>query len=422
MNVVIIGNGVAGNTAASTIRQLDKEANITIVSEEPFVEYSACALPHYIAGEYGRRKLFLRTKKSYSDEKIKAVLGQKVTGIDPKTKQVVLTGGKSLPYDKLVIATGSRPVIPPIPGVNLNGVFTLKSPDDADRILAGMGKTVVLIGSGPIGVETSIALKKRGLDVYIIEFIDRIMPKIFDPKPSAMVKDILEKNGIKVFTGERVTAITGEGKVAGVTTDKRQIACDEVIMGVGMRPNTELAQQAGITLGSLRAIAVDRQMKTNLDDIYACGDCIQTRDMATGKETMSPLWHNAKRQGMIAAYNCCGIHKIYPGSESITSLDVYGTHAASFGRVEADPGLEEKVTVTERVARDGDYYRLIVSDGKIVGAQSLGNARDMGALLYALIKREPLAKINRIVEERPLPQNPLYHRAARYLSLQAIKE
>ncbi len=420
MNVIVLGNGVAGNTAASTIRQLDKKATITIISEETFPEYTACALPHYISGEHSRRRLFLRTKKDYASEKIKTILGQKVTAIHPESKAIDLDG-KSLSYDKLIIATGSRPVVPPIPGVNLAGVFTLKSPVDADRIIEGMGKTVVLIGSGPIGVETAIALRKRGLKVYLIEFLNRIMPKIFDVKPSLMLRNILEEKGITVLTGERVNSILGSTKVEGIVTDKRQIVCDEVVMGVGVRPNVELAKQAGITMGSFGGIAVNRQMQTNFEDIYACGDCVQTRDIATGKETLCLLWHNAKREGVIAGSNCAGIPKIYLGSETLTSLDVYGAHAASFGRIEDDPTQEEKVTVTERSTGSG-YYRLIVSGGKIVGAQSIGDAQDMGALLYALIKRESLSKINQIIENKPLPVNPLYHRAARHLALQSIKE
>ena len=420
MNVIVLGNGVAGNTAASTVRQLDKEATITIISEETFPEYTACALPHYISGEHARRRLFLRTKKDYTSEKLKTILGQKVTAIHPESKEIALDG-RRLSYDKLIIATGSRPVVPPIPGVNLDGVFTLKSPGDADRIIEGMGKTVVLIGSGPIGVETAIALRKRGLEVYLIEFLDRIMPKIFDVKPSLMLRALLEEKGITVLTGERVNSILGSTKVEGIVTDKRQIVCDEVVMGVGVRPNVELAKQAGVTIGSFGGIAVDRQMRTNLADIYACGDCVQTRDIATGKETLCLLWHNAKREGVIAGSNCAGIPKIYLGSETLTSLDVYGTHAASFGRIEDEPNQEEKVTVTERSAANG-YYRFVVSQGRIVGAQSIGNAQDMGALLYALIKRESLSKINQIIENKPLPVNPLYHRAARYLALQSIKE
>src|SRR3990172_449647 len=232
MKILILGNGVAGNTAASTIRQLDSKADITIISEETFPEYSACALPHYIAGEHPRRQLFLRTKKDYAGEKIKAILGQKVTAIDLQGKKISLDG-KSLSYDKLIIATGSRPVIPPIPGVNLAGVFTLKSPGDADRILENMGKAVVLVGSGPIGVETAIALRKRGLEVYLVEFLDRIMPRIFDTKPSSMLRNILEEHSIHIFTGERVTSIIGESKLKGIVTEDRTIVCDEVVMGGG---------------------------------------------------------------------------------------------------------------------------------------------------------------------------------------------
>ncbi|MFC1991908.1 NAD(P)/FAD-dependent oxidoreductase, partial [Chloroflexota bacterium] len=299
-------------------------------------------------------------------------------------------------------------------GINLDGVFTLKSPGDADQILDNLGKTAVIIGSGPIGVETSIALKKRGAQVYLIEVFDRIMPRIFDEKPASILTGILEEEGIRVLTGEKVVRITGNGRVEGIVTDKQEIECDEVVLSVGMRPNVELAKQAGINIGSLGGIAVNRQMMTNLDDIYACGDCVETKDMASGKDTLSPLWHNAKRQGIIAGYNCAGIHKIYAGSESITSLDIYGTHAVSFGSIETD-NQDEDIEVIEKYAGN-NYYRLVISKGRLVGAQSVGDAKDMGALLYTLIKGENLNKIQHTVEENPKPLNPLYHRVARYIA------
>jgi len=413
MVIIVLGNGVAGNTASSTIRQLDSQADITIISEETFPEYTACALPHYIAGEFEREQLFLRTEKGYSDEKVKTIFGQKVTGISPENKQISL-GSQSLSYDKLIIATGSTPFKPPIPGIDLDGVFTLKSPGDADQILSNLGKSAVVIGSGPVGVETAIALRKRGAQVHLVEFLDRIMPRIFDEKPASILTGILEKEGMKVLTGERVVSITGNSRVEGIVTDKREIECDEVVLSVGMRPNVELAKQAGINIGPLGGIAVDRQMKTNLDDIYACGDCIETKDMASGKDTVSPLWHNAKRQGIIAAYNCAGIHKIYPGSETITSLDVYGTHAVSFGSIETD-NQDEDIEVIEKHTGN-NYHRLVISKGRLVGAQSVGDAKDMGALLYALIKREYLNKIMHSLEEMHQPLNPLYHRVARYIT------
>ncbi len=410
--VIILGNGVAGNTAASTIRHLDSLVEITIISEETYPEYTACALPHYLAGEFERQALFLKTEQDYSGEGIKTIFGQSVSGISPEEKKVFL-GDKSLAYDKLIIATGSKPIVPPIQGIDLDGVFTLKSPGDADRILEGIGDTAVIIGSGPIGVETAIALRKRGARVYLIEVLERIMPRIFDEPSASILTVILEEHGIRVLTGEKVTNIIGNGRVEGIVTDKQRIGCEEVVLGTGMRPNVELAKEAGIEIGSLGGITVSRQMKTNLEDIYACGDCVETRDMANGKETLSPLWHNAKRQGIIAGYNCSGIPKVYPGSENITSLDVYGTQAVSFGSI-ADGNQDEGIEVIEKYAGD-NYYRLIISQGHLIGAQSIGDAQDMGALLYVFLKRENLNKIKSLIKERTLPLNPRHHRVSRYI-------
>ena len=162
MKVVAIGNGVAGNTAVSIIRQFESHADITIISEEVYPEYCACALPQYLAGELKRVKVFLRTKKDYSREGIKTIFGRKVTQVSPESKEVFL-GNKSLTYDKLIIATGSKPIIPPIKGVNLDGVFSLKSLGDADQICRYLGRRAGVVGSGPVGVETSVALNKKGL-------------------------------------------------------------------------------------------------------------------------------------------------------------------------------------------------------------------------------------------------------------------
>ena len=188
--VVILGNGVAGNTAASTIRHLDSRIEITLISAETYPEYTACALPHYLAGEFERQRLFLKSEEDYPAEGIKTIFGRTVSGIDPEKKQVLL-GDESLSYDKLIMATGSRPLVPPIPGVDLEGVFSLKSPGDADRILEGLGQTAVVVGSGPIGVETAISLKKQGDQVYLIELLERIMPKIFDEEAASLVAAIL---------------------------------------------------------------------------------------------------------------------------------------------------------------------------------------------------------------------------------------
>ncbi len=413
VRVIIIGNGVAGNTAGNTIRFLDSQADITIISEETFPEYSACALPHYLAGELKRQKLFLRTKRDYARDRIKTIFGEKVISINPEEKKIFLDT-RNLVYDKLVLATGSKPMILPIKGVNLNGVFALKSFSDAERILNYPGETAVIIGSGLIGVETGVALSKRGLRIYLVEMLDRLMPRVFDKRPASLLRDILEEQGIKVLTGEIVTSIIGNGKVEGVVTDRQHIECDMVILSTGMIPNIELAQGSGLNIGPLGGISVTQQMMTSSGDIYAGGDCVETEDMFTGNNTLSLFWHNAKRQGEVIGYNCCRIFKSYLGSVNLTSLDIFGLHITSFGSTEAEVSGYEDIEVIER-SIDSKYYRLIISKGRLLGVQSIGDIKDMGALLCVLLGRNNLNEIKQVIDKKTLPVNPLYYRAARCL-------
>lgn len=409
MKIIVIGNGVAGNTVSSTIRRLDSQAEITIISDETCPEYSACALPYYLAGEIEKKNLFLRTDRDYLREGIKTIFDQKVLAINPENKKVSFDTG-SLPYDKLVIASGSKPMVPPIKGIGLDGVFSLKSVGDADQILHYGGKTAVVVGSGPIGVETSAALCKRGLKVCLIELLDRLMPRAFDETPSFLLRDILEEQGVRVSTGEKVTAIIGSSGVEGIVTDKRRIECDMVILGAGMRPNVELAKQSGIKTGGLGGIRVTSQMMTNFSDVYACGDCVEAEDMITGENTLSLLWHNAKSQGEVAGYNCSGVARSYLGSQNITSTDIFGIHVASFGCIEADAGQNEDIEVIERFSGK-NYHRFIISEGRLIGAQFIGDARrDMGALLCAMMRKDKLNEIKPVMGKG---SNLWYYRVAR---------
>ncbi len=416
MKVIVIGNGIAGNTASSTIRRLNAQADITIISEERHPHYSACALPQYLAGEVRRQKLFLRAKRDYSREGIKVALGQKVRQISPETRRVFLDH-KSLAYDKLVLATGSKPIIPPIEGINLDGVFALKSLDDADQIRHTTARVAVIVGSGPIGIETAIALGKKGVTVYVIELLGRIMPRIFDDKPSSLLRDILEQHGMRVLTDESVTRITGNGKVEGVHTTKHRIKCDMVIVAVGMRPDTGLARQTGVSTGRSGGISVNNRMMTNLDDVYACGDCVEAEDSVTGNPTLSLLWHNAREQGRVAGYNCCGVAKIYPGSINITSLDIFDTHAASLGSTGANVSQRQDIETIERSGYK-NYLRLILFQGRLIGAQAIGDTRDVGVLLYAMLRKDKLTEPKQLVGERPLL--PLVRRDYQMLRYRAL--
>ncbi|OGO36960.1 MAG: hypothetical protein A2147_09800 [Chloroflexi bacterium RBG_16_57_8] len=429
MRFVIIGNGVAGNTAASTIRKLDSQAEITIVTDQVNSFYTACALPHYLAGELKKRGLFVKTREDYRKERVKLAAGRKVLSIVPADKKVTLekkepqarspvppdpgslreNGGTGVPacetvsldYDRLIIAAGSRPSMPPIEGVGLTGVHTFKYLDDAVQVLRSLPQTAVVVGTGPIGVEAGIALNKRGVKVHLIEFMDRIMPRIFDSGPSSMLRAILEQHGIEVFTGERVLHIVGEGKVESVVTDKRTIPCQLVIMAAGMRANSELAKEAGIGVAARGGIIVNNQMATSVPDIYACGDCVEAADLITGAPSMIQLWHNAREQGEVAAHNAAGVPRSYSGSINITSLDVFDTHAVSFGTIAADLAQQEGIEVIEKPHGDHDYHLLILKQGQVVGAQFIGDVQDMGAVLYALIRKDRLSERREFGSGRP---------------------
>lgn len=413
--MVIIGNGVAGNSAVSAIREVRKDAEIAVISEEVFPEYSACVLPDYLAGEIERDRIFLKSLDNYQQENIKTIFGHKVVTIDTHEKKVTLDDKRKIPYHKLIIATGGKPAIPPVEGFSQRGVFTLKSVDDVDKISHHQMEEVVVVGSGPIGMEATVALRKRGYKVWCIELLDWILPKVFDKKPSHIIKKVAEEKGVKVLVGEKVVKILGRGGVEGVLTDKRKIKCDAVILAIGMRPNVDLAKKTGIKTGEAGGIKVNDQMMTRVKDVYACGDCVETEDPVTGEPTLILLWHNARRQGKIAGYNCAGFPRRYAGSTSVVSLDVFDTFASSIGDPAADFENGE-VEVIEKETEDF-YYRMVVVDGAIAGAQSIGKIEDMGILLPFVRKGYSLDKLKKMIENRELLSlSPWFYKMGRYVN------
>jgi len=415
-HVIIIGNGVAGNTAAAAIREYDPQARITMLCDEGVPLYSACVLPNYLAREIERQRVFLKSFNDYVEQGIETILGQRAVEIDVERKRLLLEN-KTLLYDKLVVATGGKCLIPPIAGVKLEGVFPFKSLDDTDRILSYMGKKAVVIGSGPIGIEASIALRSRGYETFLVELLDWVAPKVFDEAASLLIKGIFEEHGVNVLVGEKVVKIQGNGKVEGVSTDKREIDCDMVVLAAGIRPDVELAQQAGIEIGSLGGIKVSQHMETNAPDVFACGDCVESKDMVTGRNTLSLLWPNAKLQGAVTGYNSVGAHRSYPGSLNVAGIDAFGTNAVSIGTTVTNLGSDKGVEIIEKT-QGNNYLRLVVLDEVLVGAQAVGKIRDIGVLLGAALRREHLRDIQRVVNNRILlSMNPACGKIAQFMNI-----
>lgn len=412
MKVVVIGNGIGGFSAASSIRHLDDQCDVTIISSEKTPLYSACALPDYISGEISREHVFVKSDQDYERAGIHPLFGFEVKEIDPVAREVKMDDDACLSFDKLVLATGSEAIIL---GDRKRGVFKLRTLKDADDILNHGGKKAVVVGAGPIGIEIGIALQSRGYEVTIVEMMDNVLPLGLDEKGAGRVKTILEEHGISVFNGECSEKILGKDQVEGIVTNKREMQCDTLVWAVGMRPKVDLARQIGMKIGDKGGIKVDPHMETSIPGIYACGDCVESNDVLTGEPYPSLFWHNANRQGSVVARNCAGLAVKYPGSQTILNVDVFANHVAGFGFTETAlikfkdiKGLHDRlsdISVIEN-EKNGGYYRLILLGDSLFGGQFINVESNLGLLWTLMFRKRSIKDIVRILDD----ENQLIHR------------
>lgn len=322
--IVIIGGVAAGTKAAAKSRRLKPDAQIDIYTDDTHVSYSACGLPFFIEGNFNEEDMLIaRTVEEFEAENIHIHLLNRVTKILPDKKQILVIDKEknqefSVDYDKLVIATGARPFIPPIKNVDLKNVFVLRTMEDGiaikERVL--QSKKAVIVGGGYIGIELLEAFVKQGLKVTMIEFAPRIM-SIFDDDISDIIKNhILERDGdkVEIINSDSVVEFFGEDSITGVKTQNGlEFDADLVIVAAGVKPNVELAVDAGIELGVTGAIKVNNRMQTNIPDIYAAGDCIEKIHMVSKTPVWVPLGSTANKEGRCAAINLCGGDDTFDG-------------------------------------------------------------------------------------------------------------
>lgn len=390
MHVIVVGNGIAGATSAFRIKEMVPGAEVTIYSGEETALYSPCIFGKYLSGEIERDTLFLSSLQQYSDLGILTRFGCLVKGIDTQAQEIFTERGSDT-YDKLILATGSQSVIPPIPGHGRQGVFAFKTLEDVKQIDGYIEKLTpgraVIVGSGPIGIELSVHLRKRGLEVTLIELMGRVMPNLLDAKPAAIVRSLLEEHGLHVALDERVEEFRGGERVEEAITNQRKMPAELIGLAVGVEPRVDLAEKAGIQLGSTGGIAVDEHMKSSVSNIYACGDCVETIDAVAEKPKLSLLWHTAKQQAYVAAHNCLGYECKYPGSLNFSIVDVFGKSVISCGSRQIDIP-EEHRDVKETQTADGVLYR-VFRDGALIGIQFIGKTipQDLGLMMGCLRRK-----------------------------------
>jgi NADH oxidase (H2O2-forming) len=405
LKCVIVGNGVAGFSAAADLRRLAPQGEIILISAEPFPLYSACVLPNYVSGEISRDRVFIKKEEDYRHLGIQAQWGRVVERIDPMAREVALDGGTRIPYNKLVLATGSESISF---GKGPPGVFKLKTLADADAIVNHGGRKAVVVGAGPIGLEIGIALRMRGVRVTILEKLDQVLPLGLDPPGAARVEKILREKGIEIATGEYCEEVLGTDRLEGVATNKRELICDTLVWAVGMRPRSDLARQAGAQIGKKNGIRVNAHLETSLPDIYACGDCVESPDILTGEPYPNLFWHNARRQGIIVARNCAGWSSAYAGSQNLLNIDVFGNHVAGFGftasnlrpfqDIPAFSGQPMEVTVIEREQRES-YFRLVILGDRCLGGQFINPGQGVGLIWSLIQKRQSIRELLKNLEK-----------------------
>jgi NADPH-dependent 2,4-dienoyl-CoA reductase/sulfur reductase-like enzyme/rhodanese-related sulfurtransferase len=400
MKVLVIGGVAAGPKVASRIIRLMPDAAVTILEKGKFLSYAGCGLPYYVSGVVKEQAELMSTpvgvvRDAVFFQKVKNVrtLNQtEATEVDRAGKRVRardLNHGDEfwLDYDKLVLATGGVPVVPPLPNVGLKNVFTLHGIHDTEGIKTTLAeekaRDVVIIGGGLIGVEATEALVEKGCRVTVVEMLPQIL-SMLDWEIAKLVEQHMESHGVKVLTSVKVESFEGDGKVAGVTTSQGKLPADMVILSVGVRPNVKLAQEAGLEIGPTGAIKVDQHMRTSDPDIYAAGDCVECRDLLTGRPCFVPLGSTANKQGRVAANNICDRQDTFPGVLGSTVCKVFDYCVARTGLTEAAARkLDYEVVTAMAPAPDKAHFmpaakplllKLVVdkTSRRLLGAQATG--------------------------------------------------
>ena len=380
---LIIGNGIAGTTAAEHIRKQDDKGSITIVADEGLAFYNRMKLNELISGEMPEQKLMMKKDEWYREQRIDLKLKTRIEGAEPGGKVVITKDNEKLPYDRLLIAAGSHSFIPPMKGADKTGVFALRSVQDARDISTWAKgiKDVVLIGGGLLGLEAGNALRKLGKNVMVVEFFPRLLPRQLDGDGAKRLQTIMEGMGFSFRLGAKTQEIVGEGKVKGVLLEGGEtLSAEMVIVSAGVRPNLELAK--ALNLKHDKGIVVDERMRTSLPDVFAAGDVSEFKGIPYG------IWTAAMEQGQIAGANMAGGDAVYKGTVMANTLKVVGIDLASAGNIDVDNKLESRI-VTDSKA----YKKLVFENNQIVGCILLGEIKSFPKITKMMADKQDVSQI-----------------------------
>ncbi len=391
MKYVIIGNSAAAVGAVEAIRKLDTEGSITLISSESYHTYSRPLISYLLQGKTDEQRMKYRGDDFYEKNGVEAMLNTTVSAIDPGKKEVSTADGKVIPYDKLLVATGSKPFVPPMSGLDdVPSRFTFMSLDDAhalEQALAPQAR-VLIIGAGLIGLKCAEGIADKVGSITVVDLADRILPSILDEAGSVMMQSHIESHGITFRLSDSVKAFTPD---TATLQSGEVIGFDVLVIAVGVRPNTELVKDAG---GEVRrGIVTDLHCATTLPDVWAAGDCAESLDITIGQERVLALLPNAYMQGECAGTNMAGGEKLYDHAIPMNAIGFFDLHIITAGSY---AGVS---TVTEGEAT---YKRLVVDDNRLVGYILIGAVERAGIYTSLIRNKTPLDTIDfELIKEKP---------------------
>jgi nitrite reductase (NADH) large subunit len=396
MRYLVVGSGPAGVSAAEEIRKADPEGTITMITAEAYPAFSPVMLTYWVSGRYPADRLFFRDMAPWAGEhRVELRCGERAAAVDVQRQAVTLSCGEVLHYDGLLVATGATPVIPPIPGIAVKGVYPFRTPADAEGILTSRSvEDLAIMGGGFIGIKLACHLQERGIRVAVFEKEPRLASRIFDQRGSDIVREHLRGHGLAVETGTGIAEVLAhDGWVSGVRLeDGRQFPARILVAAVGVRPNTVLLDSA---LGAVRGgIPVNERMETPLPHVYAAGDAVSTLDSLTAAPFNNAVWPAATRQGAVAGANMAGGHRQYVHNFSLNAMDLYGLQVASAGHPymqecpHGQEGNDIRVFQEESV---NTYRKAVLKAGVLIGFILIGNVSRAGFLISRMKRRDRIA-------------------------------
>ncbi len=380
---LVVGCGVAGVTAAQNIRKLDQNAEITVMTDEPYPYYSRIRLIDFLSGQLTPESLFLKKEAWYADNRINLLVNTAVTNVDAAARTVSTSAGLTLSYDRLLLATGGVSFIPPLPGSDLKGVFALRTMEEGIKIVgyAKSHKRIAVIGGGLLGLEAANNLLKGGAEVTVVEMFPRLLPRQMDKDGADTLKAHLERTGMKFILGVKPKMLEGGESVnAVVLEDGRRVECDMALISAGVRPNAALAAKLGLKIE--KGVVVDDGMRTAIENVFAAGDLIQHKGVFYG------IWPASEKQGEVAGINMAGGAAVYAGTTMSNTLKVAGVSLFSAGEVDAEGKYESIVQKT-----DSEYKKIVISGGVVIGAILYSDVRLRQKMTEAIASKKVVSGI-----------------------------